>query len=101
MALLESTRGAGHVLLSLLAGAGLRIGEALSLRWRDVDTGTGTLYVRDAKTPKGVREVHLSPTVRETLALWRTDSERVDPPTTSFIPRPGAGGTRRTSGATS
>jgi integrase len=40
------------VLLALLAGSGLRIGEALALRWRDVDLGTGTLYVRDAKTPK-------------------------------------------------
>jgi integrase len=43
----------GQVLLAILAGAGLRIGEALALRWRDVDLGTGTLYVRDSKTPKG------------------------------------------------
>jgi integrase len=43
------------VQLAILAGAGLRIGEALALRWRDVDLGTGTIYVRDAKTAKGVR----------------------------------------------
>jgi integrase len=79
MALLAATNGAGRVLLSLLAGAGLRIGEALALRWRDVDTGTGTLYVRDAKTPKGVREVHLSPALRETLAIWRADAKHNEP----------------------
>jgi integrase len=67
-------KGVGRVLLAILAGAGLRIGEALALRWRDVDLGTGTLYVRDAKTPKGIREVHLTPALRELLALWRADT---------------------------
>lgn len=44
------------------------------MRWRDVDLGTGTLYVRDSKTPKGVREVHLTPALRETLVLWKADA---------------------------
>ena len=64
----------GQVLLAILAGAGLRIGEALAVRWRDVDLGTGTLYVRDSKTLKGVREVHLTPALRETLVLWKADA---------------------------
>src|SRR5262249_9274912 len=64
----------GQVLLAILAGAGLRVGEALALRWRDVDLGTGTLYVRDSKTPKGVREVHLTPALPETLVLWKADA---------------------------
>lgn len=68
-------KGAGRVLIAILAGAGLRIGEALALRWRDVDLGTGTLYVRDAKTAKGIREVHLTPALRELLALWRADTK--------------------------
>jgi integrase len=67
-------KGVGRVLLAVLAGTGLRIGEALALRWRDVDLGTGTLYGRDAKTPKGVREVHMTPALREVLAIWRADS---------------------------
>jgi integrase len=78
MALLDATKGVGRVLLSLLAGGGLRIGEALALRWRDVDTGTGTLHVRDAKTAKGVREVHLSPALREILTIWRADAKYAD-----------------------
>jgi integrase len=40
MALLEA--GSGRPLLAVLAGAGLRIGEALGLRWGDVDLAVGT-----------------------------------------------------------
>jgi integrase len=76
VAFLESApNDVGRVLLAILAGAGLRIGEALALRWRDVDLGTGTLYVRDSKTAKGIREVHLSPALRETLTLWKADTK--------------------------
>lgn len=39
-ALLDAATGGGRLLLSLLAGAGLRIGEALALRWRHVERGT-------------------------------------------------------------
>lgn len=45
----------GKVLLAILAGGGLRIGEALSLRWQHVDLGTGTLHVVESKTDAGVR----------------------------------------------
>jgi integrase len=76
---LESADGVGRVLLAILAGAGLRIGEALALRWRDVDLGTGSLHVLSSKTEKGVREVHLSPALREQLALRRADAEDVEP----------------------
>lgn len=79
MALLDATSGVGHVLLAILAGGGLRIGEALALRWQHVDLGTGTLYVVDAKTPKGVREVHLTPALREELALWRAETKHTAP----------------------
>ena len=72
-------KGVGRTLLGLLAGAGLRIGEALALVWRDVDLGTATLYVRDAKTPKGVREVHLTPALREELTVWKATTEHAAP----------------------
>ena len=77
-ALLDSTTDAGHALVCVLAGAGLRIGEALALRWQHVDLGTGTLHVVDAKTPKGVREVHLTPALREELTLWRADADHTE-----------------------
>jgi integrase len=71
--ILDAPAGTGRLLLSILAGGGLRIGEALALKWQAVDLGTGTLHVRDAKTAKGVREVHLTPALREELALARAD----------------------------
>jgi integrase len=73
MALLDASSGTGRVLLGILAGGGLRIGEALALRWQHVDLGTGTLHVVDAKTPKGIREVHLTPALREELTLRRAE----------------------------
>jgi integrase len=73
--LLDAGRGNGKLLLEILAGAGLRIGEALALRWPHVDLGTGTLHVVAAKTEKGVREVHLTPALREALTLARVDSK--------------------------
>jgi integrase len=40
----------------------------------NVDLGTGHVYVTEAKTPKGVRRIPLSPALRETLTLWKADS---------------------------
>jgi integrase len=79
MALLDATSGVGRVLLAILAGGGLRIGEALALRWQHVELGTGSLHVVDSKTAKGIREVHLSPALREELALWRADADHTKP----------------------
>jgi integrase len=79
IALLDATSGVGRVLLAILAGGGLRIGEALALRWQHVELGTGTIYVVDSKTAKGVREVHLTAALREELTLWRTRSQHLEP----------------------
>jgi integrase len=70
----DGEAGVGRVLLGLLAGSGLRIAEALALRWRNVDLATGTLHVTDSKTHAGVREVDLTPALREELTLWRATS---------------------------
>ncbi|HKO38867.1 MAG TPA: site-specific integrase [Solirubrobacterales bacterium] len=58
-------------LLATLALAGLRIGEALDLRWRDVSLGSQRLRVVESKTDAGVREVALSPTLAEALTEYR------------------------------
>ena len=62
--------GRGRPLLATLAGAGLRIGEALALERRDVNVAKGTLTVRASKTEAGVRVVDLTPALRDELALW-------------------------------
>jgi integrase len=78
-ALLDAAAGSGRVLLGILAGAGLRIGEALALRWQHCDLPTGTLHVVDSKTAAGVRSVDLTPALREELVLWRAESDFPEP----------------------
>jgi integrase len=75
----DDRAGVGRVLLGVLAGAGLRIGEALSLRWQHVDLATGTLHVLASKTDAGVRSVDLTPALREELVLWRNESRFTEP----------------------
>jgi integrase len=68
-----------RALLSTLALAGLRIGEALDLRWRDVELATGRLLVRQSKTDAGVRAVDMLPALRDELAALAADRKGDDP----------------------
>jgi integrase len=62
-------------LLATLAYAGLRIGELLALRWRDVDLAGGHLHVRSSKTEAGVRSVDIQPELRDELDAWMLGAE--------------------------
>jgi integrase len=62
-----------RAMLATLTFAGLRLGEMLALRWRDVDLTAGRLRVVDAKTDAGVRYVHLLPVLRGELVAMRPD----------------------------
>jgi len=75
-------RGQRRALLTTLTFAGLRIGEALSLRWRDVDLARGTITVRAAKTEAGVRTVNVLPVLRDELSDYRA---RLDPPGDTLV----------------
>jgi integrase len=59
LALLDAAPKGHRAVLATLAGAGLRVGEACALDWRDLDLATGTLTVQESKTPAGRREVDL------------------------------------------
>jgi integrase len=61
-------------LLATLTFAGLRIGELLELRWRDVDLAAGWLTVRDAKTDAGVRKVKIRPALRDELLAHKAST---------------------------
>jgi len=61
--------GRGRPLLAVLAGGGLRIGEALQLRRREVDIPRGTIRVEASKTSAGVRTLDLTPALRDELAI--------------------------------
>jgi integrase len=65
--------------LATLVFAGLRIGEALAVRWRDVDLAAGRLHVRDAKTGAGVRHVDLLPVLREELTVQKAGTPYGEP----------------------
>lgn len=63
--------GQRRALLATLVFAGLRLGEALSLRWQDVDLAAGVIRIRRAKTPTGIRDVNLLPILREELRAYK------------------------------
>lgn len=77
-------------LIHLLAHSGLRIGEALSLSWKDVDFTAGSVRVKstlveaagkvergDPKTFAGARTVHLPASVMERLRVQRSTTGTV------------------------
>jgi integrase len=86
--------GQRRALLATLTFAGLRIGEALSLRWRDLDLARGTITVRAAKTDAGLRAVNILPILRDELSDYRA---RMDTTPDTLVFRTSTG---RTLGAT-
>ncbi|UJA21495.1 site-specific integrase [Thermoleophilia bacterium SCSIO 60948] len=60
--------------LATLGFAGLRVGELLALRWRDVDLANGAIQVRQSKTSAGVRRVDIQPELREYLVVWKAET---------------------------
>ena len=67
----RSGPGQRRALLATLVFAGLRVGEALSLRSDALDLTRGTLVVRSAKTDAGLRVINLLPVLRDELASYR------------------------------
>jgi integrase len=63
-----------RALLATLVFAGLRIDEALSLRWRDVNLPSRTLRVAQSKTDAGHRTVDLLPALIDELVTMRARS---------------------------
>jgi integrase len=74
-ALIEGGSPYMRPLIATLAGAGLRVSEAVELDWSDVNLATGTLRVGKAKTDAGsFREVDLPGGLVDELAEWRMRS---------------------------
>jgi integrase len=83
---------ARRALLATLTFAGLRISEALDLRWRDVDLAGARLRVRQSKTDAGVRYIDLLPVLHDELATLKARAGKVDLSSPVF---PSAAGTRQ------
>jgi integrase len=61
-----------RALLATAICSGLRIGELLALRWRDVDLANRRLTVQESKTDAGRgRVVHVWPELRDELATYK------------------------------
>jgi integrase len=60
-----------EALVTALAYTGLRISELLDLRWAQLHLPNRRLWVADAKTATGRREVQLSPVLTESLIDYR------------------------------
>lgn len=60
-----------RAILATLTLAGLRIGELIDLRWRDVNLADGRLTVRASKTDAGVRRIDLLPVLASELRALR------------------------------
>jgi integrase len=88
--------GRRQPLLAVLVLAGLRISEALDLRWRDVDLPGRKLRVVAAKTDAGVREVDMTPALQELLSDYRLRSHYRGANSPSSPPAGASGRTRPT-----
>lgn len=86
----RAAAGRQHVgrrpMLATLMFAGLRLGELIELRWRDVDLPAGRIRVgeRDggrgeAKTTAGFRTVDMLPALRDELLAWKARAPRTGP----------------------
>jgi integrase len=87
-ALLDAADEWHRPMVATLAGAGLRVGEATALEWRDVNLATGTLMVRDSKTDAGTgRRVDLPGGLVDELSEWKARSPRSGPSDPVFVSR--------------
>jgi integrase len=67
----EARTAGRRALIATLIYAGLRIGEATALRWRDIDLANGRISVGDSKTEAGIRLVDVLPALRDELTSHR------------------------------
>jgi len=77
----RATPGQRRALIATLIFAGLRIGEALALRWEDVDLQRRVIVIKAAKTAAGVRNVNIVPALHMELAGYR---QRLDSPASAL-----------------
>jgi len=78
------------LIFRLLYGSGLRVGELLSLRLKDVDVKNGVLTIRQGKFRKD-RLVPIAPSLTDKLRLYATAYLSSAKPESFFFPAPDGG----------
>ena len=78
----EGRPTARRAILATLGCAGLRNSEVCALNIGDLDFAHGVIHVRDAKTEAGIRQVNMTPWLRDELLAYRAtrpDAASTDP----------------------
>jgi integrase len=84
--IIDAATGQYRVLFALLAGTGMRIGEAAGLHLDDLDLDNGVIYVRrsvwngeelEPKTENAVREIDIDPALVKLLREYLGDTRRL------------------------
>jgi integrase/recombinase XerD len=60
-----------RIVIFLLRWSGLRVSEACSLLWEDVDFANGRIRVRVSKSDAGLRQIPLAPELETELRAWK------------------------------
>lgn len=68
-----------RALVATLVFAGLRMGELLQLRWRDVDLAGKRITIRESKTDAGARQIDLLPALLDELAAHKARAAVIAP----------------------
>jgi integrase len=79
-----------RAMIVVLGLTGVRASELTSLTWSRIDRTHGRIIVTDAKTAAGVREIYLTPFVKEEIELYR--SSLPSPPSNDAAVFPVRGG---------
>jgi len=84
-----------RVLFATAICTGLRVGELLDLRWREVNLAHGRLTVIAAKTEAGAgREIDIWPELRDELTIYKTEARHGEPDDFVFATATGKADTR-------
>jgi integrase len=67
----EGQPSARRAILATLGCAGLRNSEVCALNLADLDFAHGVIHVRDSKTEAGIRQVNMTPWLRDELLAYR------------------------------
>ncbi len=68
-----------RVIIAVLTASGTRNTELCRLRWQDLDFARSKIRIPAAKTPAGIREIDMTPWLREQLLAYKASLATPDP----------------------
>lgn len=86
----SGNQGVRRMAIALMTFGGVRIGEAVAIRWRDVNLEDRILMVPGTKTEAALRRVPMLPALADEVARWRDVSLHTNPEGPLLATRSGA-----------